>query len=261
VLPNVRLFGPDRGEIVDLPSWFAYAPPGKGPAQWKDGYSAKEQAKSWLRPGRPAAPQELWDELGDLTADVAEIYARPEHATRLDDFPRKRQHDLFACARNRGVTKVVIGVEAKACEGFDGTVADRAPAGGRSRKRNRCNLLSCALFGREVIEETTGEILDAELAGHGYQLWTAAVGTLIEAQTRKIDAVVLIVHQFMPSDLDAARRAGDTRDWKTALAANQHAVHTFVSALAATGARSHETEFVRPGTKLNVIKVQSLIDY
>ena len=260
MLPNVRLFGPDRVEIVDLPSWLAHAPPEKGLVQWKDGFSAKEQAKAWLRPGRPAAPQELWDGLDDLTADVEEIYARPEHTTRLDDFARKRQHDLFACARKRGVTKVVIGVEAKACEGFDGTVGDRAPAGHPSNKRSRCNLLSRALFGRDVIDQTTGDILDPELARHGYQLWTAAVGTLIEAQTRNIGEVVLIVHQFMPSDPDAARRAGDTRDWRTALASNQHSFDTFVSTLAAAGARSHKTEFVRPGTKLKVIKVQSLID-
>jgi hypothetical protein len=228
--------------------------------QWRDGYSAKEQAKAWLRPGRPAVPQELWDALGDLVADVDELYARPEHQTRLDNFSRKRQHDLFACARQRGSTTVVLGIEAKACEGFDGTVGDRASSGPPSDKRARCNLLARTLFGRDVIDEDTGEILDPALAGHGYQLWAAAVGTLIEAQERKVDDVVLIIHQFRPDDLYAAELAGDGRNWRAALAANQAMFDTFAAAFASAGTQSHATEFVRPGTRLEVIKVESLIE-
>jgi hypothetical protein len=38
-----------------------------------------------------------------------------------------------------------IGIEAKACEGFDGTVGDRAGAAAPSKKRARCNLLARAL--------------------------------------------------------------------------------------------------------------------
>jgi hypothetical protein len=98
--PPVRLFAPDRQEIHDLDSWLAHAPPEKGLAQWRDGYSAKEHAKAWLRSGFPAVPRELWSVLEPLAAgEVDELYARPEHATRLDKFSRARQHDLFACAR------------------------------------------------------------------------------------------------------------------------------------------------------------------
>jgi hypothetical protein len=258
--PSVRLFGPDRQEIHDLRSWRLHAPLEKPEKQWKDGCSAKEQAKAWLRPGHPAVPQEFWDALAPFAEDVDEIYARPEHKTRLDRFGRKRQHDLFACARTQGATKVVIGVEAKACEDFDGTVGDRAGHAPPSNRRARCNLLSRALFGREVMNEATGEILDPELASHGYQLWTAAVGTIIEAQEREVDDVVLMIHHFMPRDRDAAEASGDRRDWGVALAANQLAFHSFASAFDSAGGRSHETEFVRPGTKLDVIKVESLID-
>jgi hypothetical protein len=259
LLPNVRLFGTDGEEIRDLDSWFAHAPPEKAEEQWKDGYSAKEQAKAWLRPERPAVPEELWAALAPFAERVDEIYGRPEHKTSLDRFGRKRQHDLFACARTQGQTRVVIGVEAKACEDFDGTVGDRAVHAPPSNRRARCNLLSRALFGREVMDEATGEILDAELATHGYQLWTAAVGTIIEAQQRKIDDVVLIVHQFAPRDLHAAKSAGDKRQWKAALEANEASFESFVSALVAAGGRSHETDLVRPGSALNVIKVESPI--
>src|SRR5205823_4241373 len=98
--------------------------------------------------------------------------------------------------------------------------------------RARCNLLSQALFGRQVLDEATGEILDPELATHGYQLWTAAVGTLIEAQEREVESVVMVVHQFFPRDLDAAKGAGDQRDWTTKPAANRDSLQKFVSALA-----------------------------
>lgn len=251
-----RLFGPDRQEISDLSSWFRHAPPEKGEAQWRDGYSAKEQAKAWLRSGSPAVPEEMWSALAPrVTTEVDEVYGRPEHTTRLDRFSRARQHDLFACARSAGETVLVVGVEAKACETFDGLVADRATAAPPSRKRARCNLLSRALFGREVLDERTGAILDAGLGRHGYQLWTAAVGTIIEAQERGQDRAVLVVHQFLPRD-----PAGDSRNWPAALASNAAAFDAFVADLAATGGISHRTEFVEPGTKLEVVKVESTIE-
>jgi hypothetical protein len=256
--PAVRLFGPDRAEIRDLDSWFEHAPPEKGHAQWRDGYSAKEQAKAWLRQGYPAVPEELWRALEPLIAgDADELYGRPEHTTRLDLFSRARQHDLFACARRAGETVLVIGVEAKACETFDGIVADRASAGPPSKKRARCNLLSRALFGHEVIDEDDGTILDERLGRHGYQLWTAAVGTILEAQARGQDRAVLVVHQFVPSDAAAARLAGDARDWSSALASNAAAFDEFVEELRDVGATSHETEFVRSGTTLDVVKIES----
>ncbi len=118
---TTRLFGIDSEEIVDLESWFAHAPPEKGADQWKDGYSAKEQAMAWLRPGAPAVPTELCEAIAALRlADVDEVFARPEHPARLDSYQAPRKHDVFACARSHRTTRFVVGVEAKACEDFDG---------------------------------------------------------------------------------------------------------------------------------------------
>ena len=256
--PRVRILGTDKVEIYDLDGWLAHAGPEKGIAQWRDGYSAKEQAKAWLRPGSPAVPEEVLTVLGEEGAsDFDEVYARPEHQTRLDKFSRARQHDMLACLRADGSTVLVVGIEAKACESFDGTVADRAASRLPSRKRARCNLMSRALFGRGVIDEDSGDILDAALAAHGYQLWTAAVGTLIEAQSRDQDAALLLVHQFAPADIPAARAAGDRRGWHKALAANEASYDTFAAAVAAAGSHSHQTDFVGAGTRLHVRKVLS----
>jgi hypothetical protein len=162
-----RLFGPNGEEIVDLDSWFLNAPPEKGLAQWKDGYSAKEQAKAWLRSGGPQMPDELCSAVSAIAPDADEVYGRPEHTTRLDKFSRARQHDLFACLRCEGGMTTAIGIEAKACENFDGKVADRAAAAPPSKKRARCNLLARALFGRDVLDEDSGELLDADLVPTG----------------------------------------------------------------------------------------------
>jgi hypothetical protein len=256
-----RLFGPDRVEITDLDSWLRHAPPERGEAQWQDGYSAKEQAKAWLRSGSPAVPEELWSSIAHLApVGVEEVYGRPEHQTRLDRYSRARQHDLFACARRDGETVLVVGIEATACEDFAGVVADRAASDPPSKKRARCNLLARALFGRDVLDEGTGEVLDQRLGRHGYQLWTAAVGTIIEAQQRKVDHAALVVHQFLPRDLGTAAEAGDTREWRPALAANAERLDAFVAAIEASGSTSHQTDFVEAGTTLHVVKVESTID-
>lgn len=138
-------------------------------------------------------------------------------------------------------------------------MAERASAAPPSKKRARCNLLSRALFGRDVIDELTGDILDEPLSQHGYQLWTAAVGTIIEAQAREQDRAVLVIHQFVPRDLTTAKATGDVRDWSSALAANASALNAFVADLQAVGAMSYETDFVRAGTTAQVVKVESAI--
>jgi hypothetical protein len=258
--PTVRLFGVDRVEIDSEDSWLLHAPPEKGEDQWKDGYSAKEQAKAWLRPGRPEVPDEWWAAIADLAGEVDEIHGRPEHQTALDRFARKRQHDLFACLRRSGEMTAAVGVEAKACEDFDGLVGDRATAEAPSNKRARCNLLAGAVFGRPVFDEDTGAILDAKLAGHGYQLWTAAVGTLIEAQARDLADAILLVHQFRPRDLAEAARAGDRRNWTSRLEQTEAKLVAFTEDVVKAGGFSHETEFVKPGTRLHITRVETVFE-
>jgi hypothetical protein len=255
------LFAPDREQIANLESWLSHAPPEHGRAAWQDGESAKEQAKAWLRPGAPAVPEELWSALAGLVdGGVDEVFARPEHPTILDGTARPRQHDMFACARRERETVLVVGVEAKGRDDFDGLVADRAASGVSADERARCNLLSRALFGRDVVDEGTGDVLDEGLGRHGHGLWTAAVGTIIEAQERGVDNVALVVHQFVPRDLGDGAHGGDTDAWASAIKANAEAFEAFAAALEAAGATSFETEYVKAGTRLRVVRVESPID-
>lgn len=259
VSPEVILVGRDNQQILTMDDWLAHAPPVGGDKQWVDGYSAKEQAKAWLRDGPPAVPAEILDALLDAGVDDLEsLTAYPEHETPLDAFGRgrkgNRNHDLLGIGKRTNGETVVIGIEAKACEGFDGVVASRASVPSPSKKPHRANLMARALFGRDVCDVDTGAVLDAELATHGYQLWTAAVGTLIEAAKHEAQLAVLIVHQFMPNP-DRSIPAGDRRHWPTKLAANDKALNTFVKALTTTGeATSQATEFVPAGITLRIRK-------
>ncbi len=161
-MPKVIIVGRDDEHILSLDDWFAHAPPAGGAKQWVDGYSAKEQAKAWLPDGAPAIPPEI---LGALTGagvrDIVPLTAYPEHETPLDKFGRgrkgNRNHDLLAVASTANGEAVVIGIEAKACEGFDGVVASRLGVPARARSLIG-NLLSRALFGRDVCDVNTGAV-------------------------------------------------------------------------------------------------------
>lgn len=259
---EVIVIGHGEQPIRCLDDWFTHAPPAGGLNQWVDGYSAKEQAKAWLRSGSPAVPAELLEALRNVgVEDLESVTAYPEHETPLDQFGRggkgNRNHDVLAIGKRTSGETVVIGIEAKACERFDGIVATRASVPAPSKQPHRANLLSRALFGCDVCDVDTGAVVDADLAAHGYQLWTAAVGTLIEASKHEATLAVLLVHQFEPDPLRGPD-ARDRRRWGAALKSNERALSTFVAVLAATGeAISHPTEFVRGGIVLRVAKARA----
>jgi uncharacterized protein DUF6946 len=184
--------------------------------------------------------------------------ALPEHQTRLDDLARgdrgKRNHDMLAVLGDPDDPTAVLGIEAKAAEDFDGIVADKLATPAPTNLPERCDLLARALFGRPVRYED-GEV-GPELDRHGYQLWTAAVGTVIEAQERGAPEAILLIHQFAPGS--EALPAGDTRTWDRKLSSNAAMIYEFTLALAPEPV-TFETEFVQAGTRLHVLTVCSLI--
>lgn len=257
-VPQVVISGRDSETIGCLDGWYAHARPAGGWRQWVDGHSAKEQANAWLRDGSPAVPAEILAALEEVgVADVLSVTAYPEHETPLDRFGRggrgNRNHDVLMIARRRSGATVVVGIEAKACEDFDGVVATRIAAAPPSNQPHRANLLARALFGRDVCDLDTGSVLSPDLAAAGYQLWTAAVGTLIEAAKHDVALAIVIVHQFAP-DPASAVRPGDRRNWRGALADNNAALTTFAAAVEAAGGVSRSTEFVRAGIQIRIAK-------
>jgi hypothetical protein len=98
-------------------------------------------------------------------------------------------------------------------------------------------------------------ILDPDLAAHGYQLWTAAVGTIVDAQARGKDEAVLVIHQFHPLVPAQGTSREDLRDWPKALDEHQAAVEVFVAAPRGRRGVTHTRAFVRPATTLHVLVV------
>lgn len=250
----VRLIGIDRAEITDLDSWFDHAPPEGGKSQWVDGYSAKEQAKAWLRPGRPAVPMEIEYALGLLgLSDVTQWTGYPEHRTKFDTYGRgaygRRHHDMLLLLGDPEKPLAVVGIEAKACEAYHGRVSESVVTAPPTKLPQRCNSLARALFGRDVCDADAQVVTDDALGNHGYQLWTASIGTITEAQTRGLSDAVFLVQQFVPGPPGPV--IGDVRDWTKKLADNAAKLHEFQLALGPEPV-THETAFIRAGTRLHI---------
>jgi hypothetical protein len=106
-------------EIRSIEDWFKWAPPKMGARHWKNGRSAKELARSWLRNGNVSAPVEL-TMLLESTFGVPIVFdeGKPECVIPLDDFGGEHRNcDLVLMCSARG-RRMVINIEAKADEPF-----------------------------------------------------------------------------------------------------------------------------------------------
>src|SRR5437016_2705307 len=99
-------------DIRSVEDWFKYAPPAQGLRHWKDGQSAKEFAKAWIRPAPPPEFSALMNSRPEFVGLELEE-AIPEHKTELDEFSGPRHNDLLVLGQTAGA-KVVICIEAKA---------------------------------------------------------------------------------------------------------------------------------------------------
>lgn len=181
-----------RGQCIrTLDDWHEHARP-KRDYQWKEGRSAMECAKAWLRGDIPAVPVEFLQLFAShpATANLQIHTVFPEKVTRLDDFRGEhRNHDLVLIGEIDGV-KAVIGVEAKADESFGNDIVEAylQRAAEKSKVPDRIRLLTDALFGCQPIEKGIGKLQ--------YQLLTAVGGTLTEAREQCAGLAIFIVHEF-----------------------------------------------------------------
>ena len=168
-----------------------------------------EVARAWVGTGTPAIPEELAQLLDshELTRGFVCEEAYPEHVTRLDEFRGEhRSHDLLLVGSADG-RKTVVGVEGKNDESFGPVVgtyhADKQSGDAPSKVPDRIDQLVATLFGSGL----------EPVAHLRYQLLTASVGTLIEAQQRGAEQAVLVVHVFRAPDSDPTKVATNAADY------------------------------------------------
>jgi hypothetical protein len=180
-----------------LQDWERLAGP-KRANQWKDGRSAKESARAWLGADSPALPPEI-DPLFTSHADFGRVLhweGEPEVRLRFDQRRGEpRNTDLLLTARDDH-GEFLIAVEAKADETFGELVSD-ALSGAVERR-----LANPRSGGVARIEDLAASLLGPRhggtpgIGGLRYQLLTATAGALKAAADRKVDRVVLLIHEF-----------------------------------------------------------------
>lgn len=152
---------------------------------WAIGYSARALAHCWeAADGFPPEVAAAFSGAGDpLLAGLQPILAVPEFKVRLPGGDRPSQNDIFVLARS-AAGPVTIMVEGKVDESFGPTLAEwRADASAGKEERLR--------FLLRVLD------LPSSLGGSiRYQLLHRAASALLEAESYRAVAGVMLVHSF-----------------------------------------------------------------
>ncbi len=169
----------NTNKINSVDDWKEFAPPKKSNTQWKDGRSAKELA-NYIISGNGYIPKEIEDILLKLGCDENTVfYGEPEAVTNLLGRGGGRNHDLLLVQKN----EVVVGIEAKSDESLGNIVCKELLNDISDNKIRRINSLYNDIYGCDVCKNTDIR----------YQLLTATVGILKEAQKLKVSKAILIV--------------------------------------------------------------------
>ena len=199
----------DGRRLSTLEEWRSHAPP-KGKTHWKDGRSAKENARLWLgaAPDLPSGIAELLRASGSV-GTLRSWSAEPEARVSFDALGEPANLDVLVQAEDKN-GPIVIGVEAKADEPFGSTVektlvAAQKRLAGNSRSKGVERILGLATtFGLNLDRP---EVLELR-----YQLLTLTAATIAEAHRQSAQRAVVIVHEFVSSLTKARYRARNTRD-------------------------------------------------
>ena len=200
----------DGRRLTTLEEWHRYAPP-KGRTHWKDGRSAKENARLWLgaAPGLPPGIPEVLRSCGS-NGVVRSWSAKPEARVKFDAVRGEPANiDVLVKAEDE-YGPIVIGIEAKADETFGSTVGNtlsraqqRLARDPRSKGVERIRQL-LTTFGLDV---QRSEVVDLR-----YQLLTVTAATLAEAHRQSAQRAFVIVHEFITPLTTAKKRASNTHD-------------------------------------------------
>ena len=170
---------PHKHGIVTVEDWFTHCPPKKEALQWKDGRSAKELAK-YITAALPALPAEIEKALEHLAPAGAAFYWDAEYVTALPGKGEGRNHDMLLYNDS-----LVVTVEAKADETLGNRIGEELQGASVNKLYRISELL------RTVFKDGF-----KDYPALRYQLLTACVGTILEAQHRGVNTALLLVVVF-----------------------------------------------------------------
>lgn len=177
-----------KGKAIDsLKAWEELGKPKKN-SHWKEGRSAFLMAELAIE-RKPEFAKRVSDLLAECGIAEQDFVCEPEAAAGLGKGMCRggaRKHDLLM----RG-NDCVIGIEAKVSELFDEEIGKRLI--GKHQKSEKGNRSKRAKL---LIDFLTPGKTQNEVKGIGYQLFTAARGTMCAALKHGMDKCVMLVITF-----------------------------------------------------------------
>ena len=195
--------------LTSIEEWHRFAPPKRRNTHWKDGRSAKENARAWIN-AAPDLQPDIARTLGACT-DIGPLRkwrAEPEARIPIDRFRGEQPNiDLLLIAEDDH-GPVVIAIEAKADETFGDVISDQyrqacAAANPRSKRVARIE----ALLDRFALDIKQDQVTQLR-----YQLLTATAAVLAEAERRSAERTILIAHEFVTPLTVSERRERNAAD-------------------------------------------------
>jgi hypothetical protein len=178
--------------IENIDEWKELCPPEKGDVHWKDGRSARELAKEWIR-NRGNNLIKLLEQSNDFKG-VNLIKASPEYESRFDKFGRGRVHDLLLLGR-QSEKNVIVSVEAKVDESFGSDTVSSYYMKSIIKQLNNINTRVPDRI-MDLIKALFSKPYDSRIHLLQYQLLHAAAGTIAEAKKQGAAKALLVIHVF-----------------------------------------------------------------
>ncbi len=193
-----------QNRLCDVDSWFHYAPPMGGKAQWAEGRSAMELAR-YMTAHLPRVPYEIERALSTLVPSDASFEWGAEYVTELPGQGQGRNHDAVMWNE-----QIFVGIEGKADESLgNGFVASEYEQGSDNKKK-RISVLADMIWGN-----TPEHYADIR-----YQLLTASTAILLEAskpEHRVSKALFLVIVFKQPGKYEQEKIDANTKDIQTFL--------------------------------------------
>jgi len=168
-------------QITSTKEWFEFAPPKGKEKQWKEGRSALEMANFSLSNSFPILITKVLNET-KLSPSETGFICEPEANSSFGKGFGKgepRNHDLLMIGKN-----TLIGIEAKVSESFDVRIREKRK---QVKSEQRIN---------KFLDFVYGDKKPNNVENLYYQLFSAVLGSIKEAERRNISNVIVLVLVF-----------------------------------------------------------------